>query len=353
MTTFLALAGAPGDAGAGAEARTIFDAIDGATSSFSNIVRLRLFYTRRSDFAPLHAVRQPYFAQRLPDMDYPATTGLITGGRAGAPPVLEAQAMLGSGKTTIYTPDVWRSIRGGSEPLPVSHGCGYDGMLFVSGQVAYDRDAQVAGETLEAQIDRAWANFAAIVAQAGSSLADLAAVTVYVVAAVSDQNAAGMDHFAARLRGTGAVRPPVVSWVGVEELFQPGLLVEIEGAVALGGGVCTAAPRVDLPGTPPCAPAAAVAGWSFATGVARCAGAEAIEGAVGEAWAMLADGLDQVGRTTGGLGQLTAWCEPACAGAVAELLAQRAPTASITVVPLAGRSGADGRIVVEAIGHRS
>jgi reactive intermediate/imine deaminase len=106
-----------------------------------------------------------------------------------------------------------------------SPGIAVDGrrLVFVSGCVANDASGQVVGKgDVAAQTRQTFANMAAILAEAGASLADVVKITTFLVP---------MDRygeFQAVRAEVFAGRYPASSTVGVNCLVSPDYLIEIE-----------------------------------------------------------------------------------------------------------------------------
>ena len=103
-----------------------------------------------------------------------------------------------------------------------------DGLVFVSGQVAWDPSGQIVGQTAAEQAERAFLNLSTALEAAGSSIGRLVKVGLFLTSA-----AAIPEVRAVRDRWLRDVRPASTLLV-VAELAQTGLLVEIEG-IALPG----------------------------------------------------------------------------------------------------------------------
>ena len=102
------------------------------------------------------------------------------------------------------------------------------GLVFVSGQVAFDRHGSVVGvDDVEAQARQAFRNLAAVLEAAGASFADVVKLTYFV----RDIEAVGVIR-AVRDEFVDTANPPASTLVEVSRLFVPEFLIEIE-AVAL------------------------------------------------------------------------------------------------------------------------
>jgi reactive intermediate/imine deaminase len=101
-------------------------------------------------------------------------------------------------------------------------------IIHVAGQVAVDENRQVVGEgDSEAQARQAFANLARVLEEAGSSVADVVRVTVFLV---------GSEHYAgyaAAKREYLAEALPAGTAVVVAGLMDPRFLLEIEAVAVL------------------------------------------------------------------------------------------------------------------------
>jgi reactive intermediate/imine deaminase len=115
-----------------------------------------------------------------------------------------------------------------------SHAVTFSGpMVAVSGQVPLDADGQLVGKgDAEAQTRQVYANLAVALEAAGSRLADVVKLTVYLT---------DLDDLAAfrRVRDEhqNAARPPASSLVRVAGLVHPDFLVEIDALAVVSGGI--------------------------------------------------------------------------------------------------------------------
>jgi len=115
-----------------------------------------------------------------------------------------------------------------STPPGFSHAVRAGGLLFVSGQVAFDADGNVVGAgDMEAQARQVFRNLGAVLAAAGASFADLVKLTIFVrdvgaVAAIRTVR----DEF------VDTANPPASTLVEVSSLVLPDLLLEVEAVAA-------------------------------------------------------------------------------------------------------------------------
>jgi enamine deaminase RidA (YjgF/YER057c/UK114 family) len=104
-----------------------------------------------------------------------------------------------------------------------SQGIVAGGLVFVSGQVAWDEDGTVVGEgSVERQCEQVFDNVRRVLDAAGSSLEHLSRVTVYLT-----DTAHVAAYRAARDRLLDGIRP-ASTLVIVASLVEPQLLVEID-----------------------------------------------------------------------------------------------------------------------------
>jgi enamine deaminase RidA (YjgF/YER057c/UK114 family) len=102
------------------------------------------------------------------------------------------------------------------------------GLIFVSGQVAFDANGSVVGAgDMGTQARQAFRNLGAVLEAAGASFADVVKLTYFV----RDVQAVGAIR-AIRDEFVAVANPPASTLVEVSRLFHPELLIEIE-AVAV------------------------------------------------------------------------------------------------------------------------
>ena len=104
-------------------------------------------------------------------------------------------------------------------------------LLFVAGQIGWDADGRLVGDTFVAQFGRALANVAAVVRAAGGAPEHLARLTVYVTDRreyLADLAAVGEAYRAVMGR-----HYPAMALLEVSGLLEPGAKVEIEGTAVL------------------------------------------------------------------------------------------------------------------------
>lgn len=104
-------------------------------------------------------------------------------------------------------------------------------LLFVAGQVGWDRDRRMVEGGFAAQFERALANVVEVVRAAGGAPEHLARLTLYVV----DRNeyVAALSAVGAAWRRVVGPHYPAMALVEVAGLLEPDARVEIEATAAL------------------------------------------------------------------------------------------------------------------------
>jgi enamine deaminase RidA (YjgF/YER057c/UK114 family) len=103
--------------------------------------------------------------------------------------------------------------------------------IYCAGQVGWDQDRKVVGEgDIGVQARHALGNLKVVLAAAGASVADVVSLRTYVVNHSKDTlkpvGSALAEFF-------GDVVPPANTWIGVQALALPGLLIEIEAIAVI------------------------------------------------------------------------------------------------------------------------
>jgi len=110
-----------------------------------------------------------------------------------------------------------------------------DRLIHIAGQVGTDDSGQVVDGGLAAQAERAALNVASALEAAGASPSDLVKLTIYVVG--WDQSMLpelGQGLYAAA--GDNPWPQVPITLIGVASLFEPGMLIEIEGVAVASAG---------------------------------------------------------------------------------------------------------------------
>jgi enamine deaminase RidA (YjgF/YER057c/UK114 family) len=104
-------------------------------------------------------------------------------------------------------------------------------VLFVAGQVAWDRDAQIVSDDFAEQFDRALANVLEVVTAAGGTPESIGRMIIFVTS--TDEYAAARGRIGERYRARMGRHYPAMTLVEVQALLEPGAKVEIEALACL------------------------------------------------------------------------------------------------------------------------
>ena len=126
-------------------------------------------------------------------------------------------------KKQFANPTSLPSPRNYHHAVTVEGGC----MIFLSGQVAFDRDRNiVGGDDVVAQARQALRNMGTAVAAGGGAMSDIVYITLHVVNYRPDQ----LNAIAGTLAEFfSAESLPANTLIGVDSLSTEGLLIEITG----------------------------------------------------------------------------------------------------------------------------
>jgi enamine deaminase RidA (YjgF/YER057c/UK114 family) len=122
--------------------------------------------------------------------------------------------------------------KGLAEPPSYSHLAIARGsrLVFVSGQVAFDPERNLVGEgDVVAQAEQAYRNLATALDGAGASVRDVAKLTTFVVGHRPEL----IEPIMAAREAVFGDHKPASTFLGVEALARPGLLVEVEAVAVL------------------------------------------------------------------------------------------------------------------------
>ncbi len=104
-------------------------------------------------------------------------------------------------------------------------------LLFVAGQIGWDRDHQIVSDSFLHQFDQALRNVLTVVHEAGGQAEHIGRLTLYVT---------NKREYLADLSGLGEVyrqsmgrHYPAMTLVEVQDLLEPGAKIEIEATAAL------------------------------------------------------------------------------------------------------------------------
>ena len=212
-----------------AEARASFAAADKALAkhglSLKNVFKTRLHYTTRQVWADLYHVREPLYAATFLDGGFPASTGLITGGRGGASPVLEIELTAAAGKSVLDDENVAHVF--GGRTTSFSHLGEANGIAFLTGQSAFDAKGNITVSSFAEEAEQTLVSIEAVLKKSGRSIADIVSLGVFLgppAAAAYAEVRAAIDRFIQR----GGGQPPAIACVGIEGLVWEGMSIEID-----------------------------------------------------------------------------------------------------------------------------
>ena len=104
-------------------------------------------------------------------------------------------------------------------------------IAFISGQVSADAEGKVVGAgDIEAQAVQVFENLKLAIGGIGATFDDVIKFTIFIVGFTQERRKAVME---VRSRYISSENPPAATMVGVDQLVEPELLVEIEAVVAL------------------------------------------------------------------------------------------------------------------------
>ena len=115
----------------------------------------------------------------------------------------------------------------------ISHGVVVEraGLVYTSGQLAWNENGDLIPGNLVEQLKRAYENVDLVLQEAGTSRANVINETIYMVG-YTPEKAGDLISALAAARPPGGTPPSSVA-VGVETLFAPGFLVEIQVVASL------------------------------------------------------------------------------------------------------------------------
>ncbi|MFY3743499.1 RidA family protein [Anaeromyxobacter sp. Red801] len=104
-------------------------------------------------------------------------------------------------------------------------------LLFLSGHVPLRPDGEMAGPSLEDQLEQTFRNLERTLHAAGGDFSCVARITIYV----RDLSSHELPVIrAVRDRHVAPARPPASALLGVAELYHPDVRVEIDAIAAVG-----------------------------------------------------------------------------------------------------------------------
>ena len=116
-----------------------------------------------------------------------------------------------------------RSTPDNFEAFGIAQAYQVDGLVFMSGQIAWTLDGQVVGEgDMGAQATQAMENIGAVLADGDMDMANIVKMTVYVTDMAKSQDAM------AAINGFFDAPPPAITLVQVVALAMPEIMIEID-----------------------------------------------------------------------------------------------------------------------------
>jgi enamine deaminase RidA (YjgF/YER057c/UK114 family) len=127
----------------------------------------------------------------------------------------------------VVNPDSLAPPRGYSNGMVLGPGR----LLFVAGQIGWDRESRLVSEAMTAQFEQALRNVADVVREAGGQPSDVGRLTIYVTDKqryIREAKAIGESY-----RSIMGKHFPAMALVVVAGLLEEGALVEIEATAVL------------------------------------------------------------------------------------------------------------------------
>ncbi len=129
---------------------------------------------------------------------------------------------------TFINPELLGAPRGYSNGVLTEAG---GRLLFIAGQVAWNRQQQIVSDDLVEQFDRALANLIAVVCEARGTPEQIARLIIYVTD--KDEYKRRMKEIGERYRARMGKHFPAMVLVEVKSLLENGAKIEIEGMAVL------------------------------------------------------------------------------------------------------------------------
>jgi enamine deaminase RidA (YjgF/YER057c/UK114 family) len=104
-------------------------------------------------------------------------------------------------------------------------------LLFVAGQIAWDKQQQIVSADIVEQFDRALANVIAVVAEAGGQPEQIARLVIYVTG--KEEYKKRMKEIGERYRARMGKHFPAMVLLEVKSLLEDRAKIEIEGIAVL------------------------------------------------------------------------------------------------------------------------
>lgn len=104
-------------------------------------------------------------------------------------------------------------------------------LIFISGQVAWDKDIQLVGENdLQIQTEKAMDNLKVAMESVGGTLEDIMMLRIYKVDFKPED---GQIITSVLKKHFGTINPPASTWLNVKGLANAGFLIEIEAQTVI------------------------------------------------------------------------------------------------------------------------
>lgn len=131
-------------------------------------------------------------------------------------------------RETVNPPALFNSTQYGFSQIAVSHP---GKLIFISGQVAWDKDLQLVGENnLEIQTEKAIDNLKVALESVGGRLENIMMLRIYKVDYKPED---GQIITSVLKKHFGTNNPPASTWINVKGLANEGFLVEIEAQAVM------------------------------------------------------------------------------------------------------------------------
>ncbi len=102
-------------------------------------------------------------------------------------------------------------------------------VVFIAGQVGYDAEGNLVGDDVVAQAEQAYRNVATAIEALGGSVEDIAKLTIFVVGHRPEL----IEPMMVARTAVFGDHKPASTYLGVEKLIRPELLVEVEAVAVL------------------------------------------------------------------------------------------------------------------------
>ncbi|MDE0052134.1 MAG: RidA family protein [Rhodospirillales bacterium] len=115
----------------------------------------------------------------------------------------------------------------------LSHAVAAEGgkTIYLSGQVGWNANSESVGPDLAAQLAQAHENIRRVLAEAGGTVADIVRLNTYVA---NYRPAEGEIVNAANKKLFEGLMPPSMTLMGVQALYSPDVLCEVEATAVIG-----------------------------------------------------------------------------------------------------------------------